>query len=285
LAPDLTAGTDGIRLVTTVLLGAARKDPAAALSAISELPQELQSHALGSALVGWAGEHPTDALTWAAANGVDLSEAKALSFHGDYGGVGSYSLFSAALNSDRAKTLDWLRAQPRSPERDSMLRDGTFNGTFEERLQVYAELTPKGQADAAWYLVQSSFRTNESSIEPWVKAHPPGAARKAAIQALVALQVGNSPERIDALADDWPAGADRDAALRGIASSLSSNDPRRALDFARRVNAPEARESTFASIAQNWLYRDEPAARAWIIGAPEIPAEEKRVLLRQYDER
>ena len=59
----------------------------------------------------------------------------------------------------------------------------------------------------------------------------------------------------------------------------------RALEFARRVSASAAREATFESIAYNWLYSDEPAARAWIAGAPELSAEQKRVLLRQSDER
>ena len=87
LAPDLTPGSDGTRLVTAVLRAAAKQDAAAALAAVDGLPQELQAVALGSALVGWAGEHPVDALTWAAANGVELSEAKAVSFGDGDGGA------------------------------------------------------------------------------------------------------------------------------------------------------------------------------------------------------
>jgi hypothetical protein len=285
LAPDLMRNTDGMRLVNAVLRAAATKDAAAALAAVNGLAEELQTHALGSALAGWAGEHPIDALTWASANGVDLSETKAFVHFGDNGGVGWNSLLNVAFDSDRSKTLAWLRAQPASPERDSMLRDGIWSGTVEEKFQIFAELTPQGQADAAATVVQSSLRNGIEQIEPWVKALSAGAARKSAIQSLAMYYANNTPERIEALADEWPAGPDRDAALRGIVSSFSNNDPRRAMEFARRVSAPEARQSTFESIAQNWLYRDEPTARAWITSAPELSAEQKRVLLRQFDER
>ena len=287
LAPDLTRNTNGMQLVNAVLRRAAKTDAAAALEAVNGLAEELQTQALGFALAGWADKDPVDALTWAAANGVDLSEAKAFVHFGDNGGVGWNSLLNAAFDSDRIKTLAWLRAQPASAERDLMLRDGIWSGTVEEKFQIYAELTPQGQAEAAASIVQSSQhqRTDTGQIEPWVKALPAGAARKAAIQYLALIQANNSPERIEALADEWSAGPDRDAALRGIVRSFSNNDPRRALDFARRVSAPEARQSTFETIAQNWLSRDEPAARVWITSAPEFSAEQKRVLLRQYDER
>ncbi len=284
LAPDLTSGTDGIRLLNAVLRAAAKQDPASALAAAQALPEELQTRALGPALVGWAGDHPTEALTWAVENGVELSDAKALVFFGDGDGAGWNSLLSTAFQSDSAKTLAWLRTQPASPERDAMLREGIWSAKAEEKFRIYAELTPTAQAAAAEQLVHS-FRYGDSDLEPWVKAQPPGAARQAAIQAFGAYQANNTPERIEALANAWPAGPDRDAAMRGIASSLSYNDPRRALDFARRVADPDARSITFSNLAQSWLYRDAPAARAWIASAPELSAGEKRVLLRQADER
>jgi hypothetical protein len=122
-------------------------------------------------------------------------------------------------------------------------------------------------------------------MESWVKAQPPGAARTAAIQAFASLQSRTS-EDMETLANNWPVGPDRDAALRGIVWNFTNNnDPRSALDFARRVSAPEIRQTAFEDIAQSWLYHDEPAARAWILSTPEISVAEKRVLLRQFDER
>jgi hypothetical protein len=160
---------------------------------------------------------------------------------------------------------------------------------MEAKLRVYAELTPAGQVSAAKDLVRSSLRydrVDPGQIEPWVKAQPPGAARTAAIQELTYHQAVNNPDRLDELAKSWAMGPDRDAAMRGIASSLAStNNPLRALEFARQVNDPAARESAFEKVAQNWLDLDKAAARAWIASAPELSAEQKRVLLQLAEEQ
>jgi len=190
----------------------------------------------------------------------------------------------ASLDELSGRIHDWLRARPASHERDLLLREVMWSGTTEEKFQVYNELTPSAKPEAVWYLVQSALRTGEGSIESWIKTQPSGAARKAALGMLASFQTDNTPERIDALVEEWPAGPDRDAVLQGIASSLSGNDAHRALDFARRVSSPDVRQAAFENIAYSWRYRDAPAARAWIVSAPELSAEEKRVLLRQFDD-
>jgi hypothetical protein len=48
---------------------------------------------------------------------------------------------------------------------------------------------------------------------------------------------------------------------------------------------PAARESAFEKIAQDWLEQDKSAARAWIVSAPELSAEQKRVVLRMAEEQ
>lgn len=285
LAPDLAPGTAGTLLIGSVLRAAAKKDPAAALAAAGGLPEALRSPAIGAVLVGWAGEKPAEALEWAAANGVDVAEAKAFLEFGDRGNAGWNSLLGTAFDSDRAKTVAWLRTRPPSPERDAMLRDRIWSGTAEQKIEIYAEITPEGRAGAAGYLAGSFYRDSPERAEAWVKGQPAGAVRAAAVRSLTEQQAGNAPERLDTLAAAWTAGPDGDAAMRGISASLAENDPHRALDFARRVGSPAEREATFEGIAQSWLYRDEPAARAWITSAPELSAGQKRVLLRQFDER
>ena len=285
LAPELKPGTAGMQLVTKILRAAAKQDAASALAAVDGLPEELQTSARGAALVGWAGEHPVDALAWAADHGVDVADAKVIEYFGDNGGNGWNSLVSIAFGSDPAQTLAWLRTQPASPERDAMLRQGIWRVTAEEKFRIYAELTPAGRAEAAGDLVRSAFENGTSDIQQWVKTQPPGAARKSAIWWLAYYQVSNVSESIETAADAWPAGSDRDAALSGMVLFLAQNDPRRALEIARRVSGASARETVFESVASSWSYRDEPAARAWVSSAPEFSAEQKRVLLRQFDER
>jgi hypothetical protein len=288
LAPSLPAGVDGIRLVTEVLGEASKKDPEASLAAVDGLPENLRMQALGAVLVGWADEHPVDALTWSAAHGVDLNEPKGSLSIGDKG-MSWRPLLSVAFGRDKEKTLEWVRTLPASPERDSMLTPGLWGGTMEQKSRVYAELTPAGQVSAAGEMVRMSLRyggVGLDQIEPWVKAQPPGAARTAAIRELADYQAGNTPERLDELAKSWEPGPDRDAAMRGIASLLASaNNPLRALEFARQVNDQATRESAFEKIAQDWLNRDKSAARAWIASAPELSAEQKRVVLRMAEEQ
>ena len=284
LAPDLTPGIAGTRLVSEVLRAAAKKDPAAALAAVDGMPEELRTQALGAVLVGWAGEHPAEALEWATANGVDVAEAQAAAFFGSSGENGSYSLLGTAFDSDRVKTLAWVRGQPASPTRDGMLRHGLSSGTTEQKLELYSEITPQGRVEATYSMIRALQEDDPKRAEAWVKAQPFGAARQGGISSLAAHQAGYAPDRLDTLAEAWPAGADRDAALRGIAWSLYSQ-PQRALDYARRVGDSAMREQLVERVAQTWSYRDESAARAWLTSAPEFSAEQKRVLLRQFDER
>jgi hypothetical protein len=289
LAPNLAPGQPGLRLVSKVLLAVAQKNAPDALAAVDRLPEELRNQARSTALVGWAGEHPVEALEWAAANGLDIQEVKAITYYGDDGGLGWNSLVSTAFGSDRDKTLTWLRSQPPSAKRDSLLMEGTWGGSMEQRCAIYAELTPESRKRAVGNVIEAYFGirggTGVSEAESWVKGLPAGPERVAGVQALVSLQLNNKPERVDSIAEEWPAGPERDAAFRGISTAISYNDPARGLEFARRISSPDVRSNAFAQIAGSWLYRNETAARAWISTTPELSADDKRVLIRQFDER
>jgi hypothetical protein len=284
LAPDLQPGMAGNQLLTTVLRAAAKQDPTAALATINGFPQELQTQALGAVLVGWAGEHPVDALEWAAAQGIDIVGTRIITPSGD-GNYNWHSLIDTAFERDHTKTLAWLRTQPASPERGAMLNEGLWKGTPEQKIAAYSDITPERQAAAVASLVQSFRISDPAPLEPWIKEMPPGPARTAAIQNFATLQAARTPEQINTFAEAWSAGADRNAALRGIAISLAYDEPVRALQFARRLEDSNAREATFADIASSWLRADATSARAWLASTPEIPAESKRVLIRQFEER
>lgn len=285
LAPDLAPGAASTRLAVAILRPAAAKDPSAALAALDALPEELRTSARASVLVGWAGEHPMEALEWAGANGVEVSEVKAPVFFGDSDGAGWNSLFGTALEHDREKALAWMRTQPASPQRDAMLNEGMWRGTTAQSLEVFAELTPYGRIWVAGFAVNRLYGEDRDRAVTWVKDLSPGAARAAAVQNLGYIEASFAPESLDALADAWPAGPDRDATLRGVALHVSQNDPARAPDYARRVSDPVMREAAFAEVARTWLYRDANSARVWLAGTNEISAESKRVILRQFDER
>ena len=288
LSPSLGSGVDGLQLVNTVLRSAARLNPADALAAIDHLPEAVRSQARGAALIGWADENPVEALEWAVANGVKVSETKALASVGSEGGASWYTLISTAFSHDREKTLAWLRSQPASTERDGMLKSGLWNGPLEQRLEIYNELTPASQKGAISNIINGfgeKGETGMSAAETWVKGLPASDARCAAVESLAGRVTDNTPDRIDAFTEAWPAGPEHDAALLGISNSVTQNDPKRGLDFATRIADPQTRFKAFAQIASSWLARDENAARTWIASTPDFTPDDRRVILRQFEER
>lgn len=283
-APGLTGGREGVRLVTAVLKAAATQDPAAALAAVGDLPEDLQTQGRGAALVGWAEKQPSAALEWAAAHGVDVAGTRAMVDHGSEEFLGWNSLVGIALEKDRVATLAWLRTQPASVVRDGMLREALWRGTGEERLAAYAELTPVGRAGAIGSVVEAIYAEEPQRAEALVKAQPPGAARQSAISSLASVQAVRVPEERSAVAEAWPVGPDRDAALRGLSWGLY-NDAPQALTLVRRISDPALREATFERVAESWSYRDAPAARAWLATTTDLSPNQKRALLREWDER
>lgn len=280
----LQAGVDGTWLVGSVFGAAAKQDPMAALAAVATMAEELQSQALGAALVGWAGKHPVEALEWAAANGVDINETKAVSINDFRLPMAVYDdLVDIAFRSDFKKTFDWVLSRPASSERDVMLNSVMWRGTLEQKLEGYSAVTPEERQDAASTIVASFNNQGPGPVEAWVKSLPPGEGRIGAVANLISLQYDAAPERIATLADEWPNVVDRNVALSGLANNIAYENPRRALDFARLMRPSTGRDAAFEHIATQWLNHDEAAARAWMASTRELSAEQKRVLLRQAE--
>jgi hypothetical protein len=284
LGPQLTAGTDGIRIVGAVLRDAAKRDPDAAMAVVEKLPEELRSRAVGSVLVGWAGKDPLAALNWATSNGLDVANVRSATYFGPNGAAGWNTLLMAAFETDHAKAFEWLRAQPPSPGRDDLLRDGMWRGATDEKFTLYGMMSPEKQADQVGFLVSAVNRDDPKRAEAWVAGLPPGPSRSAAVQSLVAAQLYKNPGRIDSITEDWAAGPDRQAALAGMASQLRSTDPQRGLSFARQVTDSLSREVAMEGLAWSWLRQDPREARGWINTTSDLSAEQKRVLICQFEE-
>jgi hypothetical protein len=280
MAAALPPGAAARHLQSIVFRAAARQDPAAAIAAVDQMPEEQRTQARAAVFAGWAGEDPGEALNWAAANGVNLREDIT-----DSTGSTS-SLISVALARDRERTIEWVRSQPPSVERDRLLVDGLAEIPLNECLQIYTEINPAMARDAAWSVI-SAFGSDLEGAERWVKDLPPGEGRTGAIRNLTSRQSANDPERLDSFLEGWTAGPDRDMALRGISTYLCRNqkNPERALDFANRTTDPTLRWKSYANIASDWLIQDEVSARNWMASTTELSAEDKRALIRQFEER
>jgi hypothetical protein len=286
LASDLAPGLPGLQLVNKVMRAVAKQNPSDALAAVERLPEELRSQAQGAALIGWASQNPIDALDWALANDVNVRDTKAFAFFGDgEGGGGWNTLISAAVESDREKTLAWIRSQAPSTERDTYLLSCIWNASPEQRLAIYADLAPESRKSAIGNVINGDRGTDVSKMESWIKELPAGGERVTAIRAFASTQTYNTPERLDSIAEDWPEGPERDAAFRGIATALVQNNPQLGLEYARQITDPKTRSHAFSNIASSWLYGNEAAARAWISSTSELSADDKRVLIREFEER
>ena len=285
LAPTLQTGATGTQIISPVLRNVARKDPASAMAMIDQLPEGMRTTALNVVLGDWAEKEPVTVLNWAVENGVDLAACKAMTFY-DESPSGSFnSLVTIALGADRAGTMEWLRAQPPSQQRDMMICDAIWRASGGEKFDLYAQLSPAKQAEAARTVAWAILQEDPPKAIAWVNDLAAGKGREGAIGAVVANQVRNAPEKIDTYLENWQPGPDRDAALGGVATQLANGTPERALTFARQIKGTNARENAFEDIAQRWLLRNDRAARAWILSAPELSPEQKRVLIRQFDER
>jgi hypothetical protein len=237
--------------------------------------------------VGWIETNPKDALEWARENGVNVADAKGSISISEYGGSWRPAM-STAFGKDWGFTLGWLREQPPSLERDGMLARGLYSGTFEQRLAIYAELTPEGRADCVDQVIFSGSKGDDAgAAEAFVQGLSQGPERIAGIEALVRLHLNTNSDsgQLEQLVSRYPPGPERDAATSAAISSLSFTNQQKALELALQVSDPMRRGSAYVDIARNWIYRDRPAALAWISATPVLDPEVKRVILREAEQR
>jgi hypothetical protein len=287
IVSNLNSQNQGIRLVSAVVSEVASKDPHAALAATEELPEHLKSAAIGAALVAWIEQKPLDTLNWARENGVDFSEAKHIASFGATGGAyGWRTPLLAAFGKDPEQTLAWLLEEPPSRERDTMLAQGIFVGTFEQRLAIYAELTPENREKYVGRIVSDNSRTRDPvAAEAWVQSLPDGPERTAGIQGLVSLQLDKEPGRAAELIASYPPGPERDAATRAAIYAFNYTNSVKAMELAASISNPNLREAAYVNVVGIWISKDKSAAAAWLSGTEAIDPELKRVLLREAEGR
>ena len=284
LAPELGSEMRGIRLVSAVMSRAAAKDPEATLKAVDSLPEELRTPALGAALVGWVDKNPKDALDWIGRNGVDPAEMKRVNLS-DFGGVSWNTPLMAAFDHNREQTMAWLREQPPSGERDAMLATGLWGGSFDQRLEIFAELTPEARLKNIPGLFTRARGIDAAAAESWAQALPQGPARIAAVEGLVSSQLENDPGRAEELISKYSEGPERDAAMIGGVSALQTTEQEKAVELAAGIGDPTLRETAYVRVARSWLRWDKTSALAWLSSTQALDPDLKRVLIQQADER
>jgi hypothetical protein len=284
LAPTLPDSLYGNPLVKRVAETVAAQDPQLALNGIAQLPENLRQNATVAALVSWAAKDGVAALTWAHAHDIALDAKSFEQSLGGFGGVSWNSLAERAMNSDKEQVIAWVRGLPPSEERSRTILSIMGSASPEQARELFSDLPGEWQRNAVEQIVWRSGNDDFEGTTRWALEMPDGPARRIAITAITASDLRRFPDSIDAILQRFPSPQDRDAVLSGAANTFDS-EPRRAVEFATQIQNPEARERAFRTIAGNWLYRDRPAAVAWLAQTPEISEESKRVLFRRADDR
>jgi hypothetical protein len=284
LGPQLIAGYYGTQIVDAVLVDAGKQDPTSAFAVLDKLPAGLRSHATGALLIGWACKDPVAVLDWATANGMELANVQAAATFGSIPSNGRSTLLSTLWSADHAKVLDWVSSQPPSPNRDDMLRERMAFLPRAEKFTLYEMMSPESQLEQVGNLIYALNREDPKSADAWVASLSAGPVRSAAVQSLIATQINKNQDRMDTIANGWSAGPDREAALAGVVNQLASTDPQRALSFAQQMTDSANREVALERLAWKWLRRDPSEARGWIDRTTDLSADQKRVLIRQFEE-
>lgn len=286
LGPSLRAELHGNPLVREVIGAAASKDPQVALEAVERLPDALQRDATTAAIVAWARKDGVAALEWARSHGISL-EARSYQRFGGGLGFSSYgwnSLLDSAMNSDKEKVIEWVRALPAGEERSRGIAEIIRHAPMEQARELFTELPPERQKDAVWSFIGRARQDDPDATADWVRNLPPGPVRTSAVNALVSSSSHGGPEKIEEVIQDFAPGPDRDAALWGAVSGTAYRKPHQALEFATRIQERRIRERAFEQLASSWFYQDRAAAAAWLAQTQEITPENKRVILRQAED-
>lgn len=274
------------RLVTEVIRQAASSDPTATLANVARLPEAFRADAQGAALAGWAGKDPISALDWAITHDVDLSKAGARIYVAGFGAGGSQTLISIALDTDREKTTAWILEQPEVNlrNRDNLLLSSLPGATQEQQVEIFNQLGPAAQAKGVANMVSRLGTESVTAAETWVRDLQRDDLRFSAIHELALVQArnGSTPE---AITEAWPAGTERDSALGGLTYYFAMENPTHATAVANQISNPRKRALALINLAYTWHDSDKAGARTWVSTTEDFSADEKRVILRNFDEQ
>lgn len=258
---------------------AAAADPLAALAMSDRFPESMRSDFTVIALRGWAEREPVEALKWGQAHGMDLDQAPLF----PEGGRSQSSVLAQALTTEPETTVAWLRALPPDAERARLLTSALNFMTAETARAVFAELPLENQIFLAGDLGRQAAKLNPNEAIAWSKGIESGPSRSRVISEIVGNARWNSADVLDAAISQYAPGNDREAALRGSAWAMADK-PEIAMGFASQISDADIREEAYRRLAARWLFRDAPAAKAWLAETRELSPEVKAMVTRMAEE-
>ena len=143
---------------------------------------------------------------------------------------------------------------------------------------VQAIKAGKPQEDAVVGIVQQWVQKEPEEAAAWVLKFPEGNVRNSAMENLTLLWADQDLEQAGNWVQGLEASASRDLAMGAYVRKLGLMFPEVAVAWAEEITNEGTRNAQLEAVAENWMARDEAAARAWVAQSPLSEEAKARVL-------
>jgi len=279
----------------------ARADAAWTADFLQTLPADtFRGELLGTTMVEWGKTDLPAAVEWAQKLPDAALQATALVhlsyrwFEADPAAALAFAALHAAEHRQLLTTLvgQWSRGQPaaaaawaaelsQEPVMANVAASAVAAWAQQDDLAAaeFVLQLPEGNLrhEAAISVMSALAQQNPALGSRWVDLFATGPERDYAIESLAYGWAATDADSALIWANRLPAG-ERDTAIFAGAGGLIERDPARAANWALAIRDESRRNHQAARIAQDWLAKDPPTARAWILSSPLPDAHKQRLL-------
>ncbi len=248
----------------------AKKDPAAALEWAQGLRDGLRGGALGSIIGSMAIEDPAKAAEKVASLKLDAGDDR----KGVYGQVAQ----SWAARDPQA-ALEWAGSLPAGAEKEEATRRSLDSWANSDPTAAAAHLDSLSDAAEKQKLMGAVTgpwaRRDPAGTAEWLTQQPEGKGREEGTRNVMWMWTATDPTAASTWLNEQPSGSSKDEGIVTLANQTFANDPEAAMAWNATISDPLKRGIQLKSGVQNWMKKDEAAARQWVESTPSLSAEER----------
>ena len=155
-----------------------------------------------------------------------------------------------------------------------------------EILQLADQLATVEGAHEVFLASAASRKENQGRMEDSITLLdklPPGSTRNQGIRQLATKWGAKDSMDASAWLKELPEGPEREVAIEGLAWGLLPSQPEQSIEWAERLQAPDARANLRVNLYANWSKKNEAKARAWLDANRSLSEAEKQKCLKQAE--
>ena len=252
----------------------AKQDPNAAIEWAKSLDPGLRGGALGSIMGSMAVDDPSKAARTVGTLGLAQGDEQ----NRVYGQIGQ-----AWAARDPEAAFKWIDSLPAGGQRDEAARralESYANNDPVAAAKRAEQIADEGQHDRAVGAVAGPWsRRDPAAAAKWVSAQGEGRGRDEATRNIMSNWTNSDPTAASTWLLEQPAGSSKDEGIVTLSNQVMGADPEGAVTWAATIGDPMKRGIQLKSTVDNWVRKDEAAARRWVEGSPNLSAEEKTRLI------